>query len=88
MRHLLILDNVRYRKFKPVTDLEEKPGIHQDYSPACSPNLNLTERLWKFVKTGLRTDFSNCSSPVKHITDEITDSAYGENKEHIDRLIT
>ncbi len=46
----LILDNARYQKCKVVWELAERLGIEILYIPPYSPNLNLIERLWKFVK--------------------------------------
>ncbi|MEA3288350.1 MAG: IS630 family transposase, partial [Candidatus Marinimicrobia bacterium] len=46
----LILDNARYQKCKLVWELAESLGIELLYIPPYSPNLNLIERLWKFVK--------------------------------------
>ena len=46
----LILDNARYRKCHIVWDLAVSLGIELLYLPTYSPNLNLIERLWKFVK--------------------------------------
>ncbi len=46
----LVLDNARYQKCKVVWELAEELGIELLYIPPYSPNLNLIERLWKFVK--------------------------------------
>lgn len=46
----LVLDNARYQKCKVVQDLADSLGIELLYLPPYSPNLNLIERLWKFVK--------------------------------------
>lgn len=46
----LVLDNARYQKCKIVTACAEKLGIELLYLPAYSPNLNIIERLWKFLK--------------------------------------
>lgn len=46
----LILDNAKYQKCRVVTDLAESLKIDLLHLPAYSPNLNLIERLWKFVK--------------------------------------
>ena len=46
----LVLDNARYQKCKLVTDLAAQLGVELLYLPSYSPNLNLIERLWKFVK--------------------------------------
>ena len=46
----LILDNARYQKCHLVMDLAKSLGIELLYLPTYSPNLNLIERLWKFIK--------------------------------------
>lgn len=46
----LILDNAAYQKCALVRDLAKQLGIGMSYLPSYSPNLNLIERVWKFVK--------------------------------------
>jgi transposase len=46
----LVLDNARYQKCQLVEALAASLQIELLYLPAYSPNLNLIERLWKFVK--------------------------------------
>ena len=46
----LVLDNARYQKCAVVQALAASLGIELLYLPSYSPNLNLIERLWKFVK--------------------------------------
>lgn len=46
----LILDNARYQRCKKVQDLADKFQIELLFLPPYSPNLNLIERLWKFIK--------------------------------------
>jgi transposase len=46
----LVLDNARYQKCALVTGVANALGIELLYLPSYSPNLNLIERLWKFVK--------------------------------------
>ena len=46
----LILDNARYQKCKLVWQVADLLDIDLLYLPAYSPNLNLIERLWKFIK--------------------------------------
>jgi transposase len=47
----LVLDNARYQHTAPVKALAKQLRIELLYLPGYSPNLNLIERLWKFVKT-------------------------------------
>jgi transposase len=46
----LVMDNARYQKCKLVMELAEKLGIELLFLPPYSPNLNLIERYWKFIK--------------------------------------
>ena len=46
----IVLDNARYQKCKVVWRVAELLDIELLYIPPYSPNLNLIERLWKFVK--------------------------------------
>lgn len=46
----LVLDNARYQHNAVVKSLAEQLGITLMFLPSYSPNLNLIERLWKFVK--------------------------------------
>jgi transposase len=46
----LILDNARYQKCQSVSDKAKELGIELLYLPPYSPNLNLIERVWRFVK--------------------------------------
>lgn len=46
----LILDNAKYQKCGVVKELAESLDIELLYLPSYSPNLNIIERLWKFVK--------------------------------------
>ena len=46
----LVLDNARYQHNAAVQALAEQLGISLLFLPSYSPNLNLIERLWKFIK--------------------------------------
>ena len=46
----LVLDNARYQRNAVVQALAEPLGITLLFLPSYSPNLNLIERLWKFLK--------------------------------------
>jgi transposase len=46
----LVLDNARYQRNAVVQSLAEQLGIALLFLPSYSPNLNLIERLWKFIK--------------------------------------
>lgn len=46
----LVLDNARYQRCAEVMDLAKQLNIELVFLPSYSPNLNLIERLWKFIK--------------------------------------
>ena len=46
----LVLDNARYQRNAVVQMLANQLSITLSYLPSYSPNLNLIERLWKFIK--------------------------------------
>lgn len=52
----LILDNASYNRANRVKNHAELCGITLKYQPAYSPNLNLIERLWKFMRGKLFKD--------------------------------
>jgi transposase len=46
----LVLDNARHQRNAVVQGLAEQLGITLLFLPSYSPNLNLIERLWRFLK--------------------------------------
>ena len=50
-RNIIFCDNVRYHHAKIVRAHFENTNIEFRFLPAYSPNLNLIERLWKFMKS-------------------------------------
>ena len=46
----IVLDNARYQHCMVVMEAAARLGIQLVFLPPYSPNLNLIERLWKFVK--------------------------------------
>jgi transposase len=46
----LVLDNARYQRCALVQEAAESLGIELRLLPSDSPNLNLIERVWKFVQ--------------------------------------
>lgn len=47
----IVLDNAAYQKCKLVKDLAAQLNIELLHLPSYSPNLNLIERVWKFIKS-------------------------------------
>ena len=46
----IVLDNARYQHCKKVEECAKSLGVELLFLPPYSPNLNIIERLWKFVK--------------------------------------
>jgi transposase len=46
----LVMDNAKYQRCALVQETAQALGIELLFLPSYSPNLNLIERLWKFVK--------------------------------------
>jgi hypothetical protein len=68
--------------------MADELGINLVYIPSYSPNLNLIERLWKFVKGKLRTQYYDKFDVFVERINSITNSTDKENKQAIDRLIS
>ena len=62
-------------------------GIELVYIPPYSPNLNLIERLWKFVKGELRTKYYDDFDVFRQRIDSIVSSTDKDNKNSMDKLI-
>lgn len=83
----VVLDNARYQKCNVVMQNAEELGIHLVFIPPYSPNLNLVERLWKFVKTKLRTRYYDDFGMFRETINTLVGSTDNSNKTIIDRLI-
>jgi len=85
----LVLDNARYQKCQLVQDYAAQLGIELLFLPSYSPNLNLIERFWKFVKK--QCLYSKYYNDFKQFVDAIQqclDHAHREHKEELDSLLT
>ena len=83
----LVLDNARYQKCRVVQQLAGQLHIQLIYIPPYSPNLNLIERLWKFVKGELRSKYYDDFDLFQHKILSIITSTDNWNKSKIERLI-
>lgn len=83
----LILDNARYQKCQVVQELARQLHIRLEYIPPYSPNLNLIERLWKFVKSELALKYYDDFNAFRQKIDSIIRSTSRDNKHKIDKLI-
>ena len=82
----LVLDNARYQKCALVTDEAKALGIELLYLPSYSPNLNLIERLWKFVKKEVLN--SRHHQDFKRFQDAIDGCLTDLPTKHRDKLAT
>jgi len=53
----LVLDNARYQRCKLVDQAAKKHRVHLVFLPPYSPNLNLIERFWKYLKKKVLAGF-------------------------------
>jgi transposase len=72
----LVLDNARYQKCGVVQALASSLGIELLYLPGYSPNLNLIERLWRFVRkesldSTYYEDFTRFTAAIDQCLDEL-----------------
>lgn len=73
----LVLDNARYQHCRLVQDLAQTLGIELLFLPSYSPNLNLIERLWKFVKKAVlnsrhQGSFANFKQAIDQCLNQLT----------------
>jgi transposase len=84
----LVLDNARYQRCAVVQQLAKELRIELLFLPAYSPNLNLIERLWKFVKKEVLScryyeDFARFKAAIV----ECLDGVEGKHKLSIKSLL-
>jgi len=83
------MDNARYQKCRIVWELATALNIELLYLPAYSPNLNLIERLWKFLKKKCLYSkyYAEFSQFKTAITDCLTQTQT-THKQELDTLLT
>lgn len=85
----LFLDNVRYQKCALVQDTAARLNIELCFLPAYSPNLNLIERLWKFVKKQcLYSKYYSDFVPFKQAITDCLSQTHLRHKPALDSLLT
>jgi transposase len=85
----LVLDNARYQKCKVVMELAASLQIELLYLPPYSPNLNLIERLWKFIKkqclySTYYADFAQFKAAISNCLNQ----CHSIHKQELDSLLT
>jgi transposase len=86
----LVLDNARYQRCALVAELAAKLDIELLFLPSYSPNLNLIERLWKWVKKDcLNCKYYECFDEFKNaINQSLLKTSQRDKKKEIDSLLT
>jgi transposase len=85
----LVLDNARYQRCALVQELAKELRIELLFLPAYSPNLNLIERLWKFVKKEcLSCRYYEDFARFKAAIGECLEGVGGRHKASIRSLLT
>lgn len=88
-RVTVFLDNARYQRCALVMDKARELGIELAFLPSYSPNLNLIERFWKYVKKTCLTnraftDFTQFREAIDHCIEE----AFKNHAEELKTLLT
>ena len=85
----VVLDNARYQKCELVFGCAEALNIQLLYLPSYSPNLNLIERVWKFVKKKcLYSKYYSEFSTFKNAISNCLAHTHDTYKEELDSLLT
>ena len=83
----IVLDNARYQKCEMISSLAKELAIDLVFLPPYSPNLNLIERLWKFVKGKLRVKYYGDFDTFRDAIDSIIIGTDNIFKDPVSRLI-
>jgi len=85
----LVLDNARYQRCALVIETAAQLQIELCFLPAYSPNLNLIERLWKFVrKQCLYSTYYAEFAPFKQAITHCLSQTHNTHKAALDTLLT
>jgi transposase len=85
----LVLDNARYQRNAIVQALADQLSITLLYLPSYSPNLNIIERLWKFIKRrALYGRYHPTFAEFQAAIEEVLDSISTTHAEGLKSLMT
>jgi transposase len=85
----LVLDNARYQRCELVQSLARSLKIELLFLPSYSPNLNLIERLWKYVKKeSLASKQLPTYEAFTAAIDECLNNLHTKHKTKMDTLLT
>jgi transposase len=84
----LVMDNARYQHCNLVIDTADILGIEILFLPAYSPNLNLIERFWKYVKKEcLRNKYYEDFTAFTHAIDVCLSNAFTVHSTEMESLL-
>ena len=79
----IVLDNARYQRCELVQSLARQLGIDLLFLPSYSPNLNLIERLWRFVrKQSLNSTWFDSFEQFQAAIDDCLGKMATDHKQH------
>ena len=82
------LDNAKYQRCAEVEKCAKKLGIELLFLPSYSPNLNLIERLWRFVKKiCLYSKYYESFTEFKHAIRECLENQTEEIRQKLETLL-
>lgn len=85
----LVLDNARYQRNKVVQALADALAIELLFLPGYSPNLNLIERLWRFIKReALYGRYHPTFAEFRAAIEETISELGGKHKDKVASLLT
>jgi transposase len=85
----IVLDHARYPRCALGQSLAQRLGIELLFLPAYSPNLNLIERFWTFVKKqGLYSKYYAAPRAFQHAIIECIEQAPDKHKEELASVLT
>jgi transposase len=86
----LVLDNARYQRCAFVMELAKELNVELLFLPSYSPNLNLIERLWKWVKKDcLNCKYYECFDEFKEaINCSLQKVTHSERKKEMNDLFS
>ena len=85
----VVLDNARYQRCRIVQWQAAQLGIELLFVPPYSPNLNLIERLWKFVKKKcLYSKYFDSFEKFQKAISQCLEQASTEDKKELESLLT
>jgi transposase len=85
----IVLDNASYQRCRLVEGMAKQFGIELLFLPSYSPNLNVIERLWKFVKKEvLNSRYLGTFSQFQSAIASCLDSLSGSRQSAIKQMLT